>query len=200
MDMPESGFPDLDLKIYSDGRIGHDGVMIHRRTFATACFSLLLSLVAASAVADPIEDNPVFASLVGQWEGEGELVDPSDGSITTVKETWKGEFTGGGNFAISGRRHLGQDEHEFAWEFYANDDLIEGQMRILNSDLDLRFEAHVSDSARTVTIRVPLTGGGGVLTIVNLVSEDGTTIEGSVELVDDTGLTTSTGKVVHTKR
>jgi len=181
-------------------RFGHDGAMTHRRPFAIACFSLLLSLVAGSAVADPIEGNPVFASLVGQWEGEGELVDPSDGSITTVKETWKGEFTGGGNFAISGRRHLGQDEHEFSWEFFANDDLIEGQMRMSHPEVDLRFEAHVSDSARTVTIRVPLNGGGGVLTIVNLVSEDGTKIEGSVELIDDTGLTTSTGKVVHTKR
>lgn len=174
--------------------------MINRRTLAAVVFSLLLSLVAMGGIAGPIEDNPVFAALVGQWDGEGELVDPSDGAITTVKETWKGEFTGGGNFTISGRRHFDQDEHEFAWEFYANNDLIEGQMQVSNPEIDLRFEAYVSESARSVTIRVPLTGGGGVLTIVNVVSEDGKKIEGSVEIVDDTGRTTSTGKMVHTKR
>lgn len=170
------------------------------RTFHSACVGLLLSLASGAALAGPIEGNPVFARLVGQWEGEGELVDSSDGTVTPVKETWKGEFTGGGNFAISGKRILDQAEHEFAWEFFANDDLIEGRMKMSEPAIDLRFEAIVSEADGAVTIKVPLDGGGGVLTIVNRVSEDGTKIEGAVELVDDTGLTTNTGKVVHQKR
>ena len=49
-------------------------------------------------------------------------------------------------------------------------------------------------------MKIPLSGGGGTLTITNTVSEDGQTIEGSVEIVDTAGRTTSTGKVTHRKQ
>lgn len=166
-------------------------------------FSLLVAqalLVAGAATAGPIEGNPVFALLAGQWEGEGELVNPADGFVTPVKESWKGEFTGGGNFTMSGKRLFDQNEHEFAWEYFANGDLIEGQMKVTDPEVDLRFEVVISEKERSITLKVPLTGGGGILTIVNTISADGRQIEGSVEIVDDTGRTTTTGKVVHKKK
>lgn len=173
--------------------------MNRHRTLSPAAFAVLVSLITIDAFPGPIEGNPVFARLVGQWEGEGELVEATDGSVTPVKETWKGEFTGGGNFTISGKRLLDQNEHEFTWEFFANGDLIEGQMTMSNPEVDLRFEAVVSEADRKIVIKVPLTGGGGTLTIVNTVSEDGLRIEGTVERVDDTGHIATTGKVAHKK-
>lgn len=137
--------------------------------------------------------------LSGKWEGEGELVNTADGFVTPVKETWSGELTETGNFTISGKRLFDQNEHEFAWEFFANEDLIEGQMKVSEPEVDLRFEAQVSETDRSVTLKVGLTGGGGIMTIVNTVSLDGLTIEGTVEIVDDSGKTTTTGKVTHRK-
>ena len=162
-----------------------------------ALFSVLLSVPPLAA--NPIADNPFFQQLVGKWEGEGQLVNSDDGSITPVKESWKGEFTEGGNFVMSGHRTLDQNEHDFSWEYFANDDLIEGQMKMSEPEVDARFEAQVSDADRTITLKVELSGGGGIMTITNTVSEDGLTIEGTVELVDDTGKTTTTGTVTHRK-
>ncbi len=171
---------------------------------ASAFFAPILTVLtvfaAGSLTAGPIADSPVFAMLSGKWEGEGELVNTADGFITTVKETWTGEQTETGNFTMSGKRLFDQNEHEFAWEFFANGDLIEGQMKVTDPELDLRFEAQVNEAARSITLKVGLSGGGGIMTIVNTVSEDGLTIEGTVEIVDDTGKTTTTGKVTHRKQ
>jgi hypothetical protein len=157
------------------------------------------SLLPTAAVAEPIKDSVVFARIVGKWVGEGEFIDASDGSTSPVKETWTAAFSDERNFSVSGKRILDQSEHEFAWEFFANGDLIEGQMKASNPEIDLRLEAVVSEADGTVTIKVPLPGGGGLLTVVNVVSKDGTKIEGSFEIVDDSGRTTVSGKMVHTR-
>lgn len=172
------------------------------RRSAALLRSLLVTLFIPACghlAAGPITDNPVFAMLAGKWEGQGELVNTADGFVTQVKETWSGELTETGNFTMSGKRLFDQNEHEFAWEFFANGDLIEGQMKVTDPQLDLRFEAQVNEASRSVTLKVGLSGGGGVMTIVNTVSGDGLTIEGTVEIVDDTGKTTTTGKVTHRK-
>ena len=162
--------------------------------------TLFLWLWGTAAFTHPITENPFFKQLVGKWQGEGELVNSGDGSKTAVKETWEGKFTDSGNFVISGKRLLDQGEHDFAWEYFANGDLIEGQMKMSEPELDIRFEAQVSEASRTITMKIPLSGGGGTLTITNIVSEDGQTIEGSVEIVNTAGRTTSTGKVTHRKQ
>ena len=153
-----------------------------------------------TAFANPIVENPFFKQLVGKWQGAGELIQSENGSVTPVKETWTGEFTDSGNFVISGKRLFDQSEHDFAWEYFANGDLIEGQMKMSEPELDVRFEAQLSADTRTITMKIPLSGGGGTLTIINTVSEDGQTIEGSVEIVDTAGRTTTTGKVKHQKQ
>jgi hypothetical protein len=157
---------------------------------------LALFLFGTSAFANPIADNPAFRDAVGKWTGEGELVS-ADGNKISVKETWTGEMTETGNFVISGKRFFDQAEHEFSWEFYANGDLIEGQMKMSEPALDVRFEASAVAETRTVTMKIPLTGGGGIMTIVNTLSEDGQTMTGSVEIVDTGGRTTTTGKMTH---
>lgn len=157
---------------------------------------LALFLFGTSAFANPIADNPAFRDAVGKWTGEGELVS-ADGNKIAVKETWTGEMTETGNFVISGKRFFDQAEHEFSWEFYANGDLIEGQMKMSEPALDVRFEASAVAETRTVTMKIPLTGGGGIMTIVNTLSEDGQTMTGSVEIVDTGGRTTTTGKMTH---
>ena len=58
-------------------------------------------------------------------------------------------------------------------EIFANGDLIEGQMKMSEPALDVRFEAQAIAETRTVTMKIPLTGGGGIMTIVNTLSEDG---------------------------
>jgi hypothetical protein len=157
---------------------------------------LALFLLGTSAFASPIADNPAFRDAVGKWTGEGELVS-ADGNKIAVKETWTGELTETGNFVISGKRFFDQAEHEFSWEFFANGDLIEGQMKMSEPALDVRFEAQAIAETRTVTMKIPLTGGGGIMTIVNTLSEDRQTMTGSVEIVDNGGKTTTTGKMTH---
>lgn len=157
---------------------------------------LALFLLGTAAFANPISDNPAFKDAVGKWTGEGELVS-ADGNKIAVKETWTGELTETGNFVISGKRFFDQAEHEFSWEFFANGDLIEGQMKMSEPALDVRFEASAVAETRTVTMKIPLTGGGGIMTIVNTLSEDGQTMTGSVEIVDTGGKTTTTGKMTH---
>ena len=161
---------------------------------------LLVLLGGVPALANPITGNPFFKQLVGKWQGEGEMVQSENGSAVPIKETWTGEFTDSGNFVMSGKRLLDQNEHDFAWEYFANGDLIEGQMKMSDPELDVRFEAQLSGASRTITMKIPLSGGGGTLTIINTVSEDGRSIEGSVEIVDTSGRTTSTGKVKHQKQ
>ncbi|HQW28907.1 MAG TPA: hypothetical protein PK529_06960 [Verrucomicrobiales bacterium] len=173
-------------------------MMNARSSLMTAIF--LVCFWGTAALANPIIGNPFFKQLVGKWQGEGELANSENGSKTPVKETWEGKFTDSGNFVISGKRLLDQGEHDFAWEYFANGDLIEGQMKMSEPELDIRFEAQVSEAFRTITMKIPLSGGGGTLTITNTVSEDGQTIEGSVEIVDTAGRTTSTGKVTHRKQ
>ncbi|MCB1236532.1 MAG: hypothetical protein KDM91_15800 [Verrucomicrobiae bacterium] len=153
----------------------------------------------AMATANPVSDNPVLKLLAGEWTGEGKLID-ADGHEQPVKETWTGKFTDGGNFAMSGNRTLDQLLHEFAWEFYPNGDLIEGQMKISEPQLDLRFEVAISEADRSVTMKVPTTASGGLMTIVNTVSADGKSISGTVEIKDDNGVVTSSGKVEHRRK
>lgn len=160
---------------------------------------LLLTLVflGSFTFANPIADNPAFKNAVGKWTGEGELTQTGDGSKIAVKETWTGELTETGNFVISGKRYFDQAEHDFSWEFFANGDLIEGQMKMSEPALDQRFEAQAVAETRTVTMTIPLSCGGGIMTIVNTVSEDGKTMEGTVEIVDTGGKVTTTGKMTH---
>jgi hypothetical protein len=70
-------------------------------------------------------------------------------------------------------------------------------MKMSEPALDVRFEASAVAETRTVTMKIPLTGGGGIMTIVNTLSEDGQTMTGSVEIVDTGGRTTTTGKMTH---
>jgi hypothetical protein len=157
---------------------------------------IALFLFGTSAFANPIADNPAFKNAVGKWTGEGELTS-ADGNKIPVKETWTAELTETGNFVISGKRLFDQAEHEFSWEFFANGDLIEGQMKMSDPALDVRFEAQAIAETRTVTMKIPLTGGGGIMTIVNTLSEDGKSMEGSVEIVDTGGKITTSGKMTH---
>jgi hypothetical protein len=158
------------------------------------------SLLTCSLVANPITESTVFPLLVGEWDGTGELTNPSDGSITTVTETWKGEFGETGTFLMSGKRSFNDLEHEFAWEYYANQDTIEGQMKVSDPALDVRFETQVNDAALSITLTVGLSGGGGTMTIINTISEDGKTIVGTVEIVNPSGTVTTKGTVTHHKR
>ena len=160
-------------------------------------FLLTLVFLGSFTFANPIADNPAFKNAVGKWTGEGELTQTGDGSKIAVKETWTAELTGTGNFVISGKRLFDQAEHEFSWEFFANGDLIEGQMKMSEPALDVRFEAQAVAETRTVTMKIPLSGGGGIMTIVNTLSEDGRTMEGTVEIVDTGGKVTTTGKMTH---
>jgi hypothetical protein len=153
-------------------------------------------LMAVSLSANPVADNPVLKKLVGEWTGEGELVD-SDGNKQPVKEAWTGKFTETGIFIISGRRQLDLQEHEFAWEFYSNGELIEGQMKISEPQIDIRFEVSISEADRSVIMKIPTNSSGALMTIVNTLSEDGKTISGTVEIKDETGKVTSSGKVQH---
>jgi len=138
--------------------------------------------------------------LVGEWEGAGELTNPADGSITTVTETWKGELGETGTFLMAGKRVFNDLEHEFAWEYFANQDTIEGQMKVTDPAIDARFETQVNDAARTISMTVGLSGGGGTMTIINTVSEDGQTIVGTVEIVNPSGAVTTKGTVTHHKK
>lgn len=137
--------------------------------------------------------------MEGRWEGSGELRTAADGNAHPVEEIWTGKIDEAGNFSVSGERTLGESEHTFSMEFLANEDLVEGQMKTSDSELELRFEVIVEEEARTVRMKIPFPGGG-VLSIANQLSEDGTRIDGTVELVDDGGTTTITGEMVHKKR
>lgn len=160
----------------------------------------VLALSPAPANANPIADHPVFTQLVGEWEGSGELVNADDGSTTPVEETWTGKFTDTGNFFITGKRLFDQSEHEFSWEYYANGDLIEGQMKVSEPAIDNRFEVQISEADRTITMKIPLDGNGGIMTIVNTLSEDGQSLTGTVEIVDPSDRVTTTGTVTHQKK
>lgn len=151
---------------------------------------------AAGAQANPVAGNPVLKLLAGDWTGEGELVDAA-GNKQPVKEIWTGKLTESGNFIMAGQRTLDQMTHQFAWEFYPNGDLIEGQMKISEPQLDLRFEVAIDESARSVTMKIPTNSSGALMTIVNTVSADGKTISGTVEIKDEAGKVTSTGEVKH---
>lgn len=148
--------------------------------------------------ANPIADHPVFRLLVGKWKGSGELID-ANGSKTAVTETWTGEFTDTGNFLMSGTRTLGQNEHQFAWEYYPNDDLIEGQMKISEPELDRRFEVEASTTDRFIKMKIPMDSAGTIMEIVNQPAKDGKSIEGSVKIVNQAGEVTLEGTVTHKK-
>ncbi len=166
----------------------------------TGVMCLIQSLLVWSLAANPITESTVFPLLVGEWDGAGELTNPADGAITIVTETWKGELGETGTFLMSGKRSFNDLEHEFAWEYFANQDTIEGQMKVSDPALDVRFETQVNDAARTITLTVGLAGGGGTMTIINTVSEDGKTIVGNVEIVNSSGNVTTKGTVTHRKR
>ncbi len=151
------------------------------------------------ALATPVSENPVIKQLAGEWTGEGELVDAM-GNKQPVKETWTGAFTETGNFFMTGKRLLDQLTHDFAWEFYPNGELIEGQMKISEPKLDLRFEVAISEAERSITMKIPTNQSGALMTIVNAVSADGKTIAGTVEIKDESGKVTSTGKVEHKRK
>lgn len=155
-------------------------------------------LICGIATANPIEENPIFKLFIGEWTGEGKLVD-SDGHKTKVVETWTGKLTDEGSFVISGKRKFDMAEHDFAWDFYANGDLIEGQMKMSEPEVEQRFEVVINEDARSVEIKIPL-GGGMIMTVKNTVSKDGKTIEGTVKLEDESGQETTSGKVTHTKK
>lgn len=161
---------------------------------------LIQSLLVWSLAANPITESTVFPLLVGEWDGAGELTNPADGTITAVTEIWKGELGETGTFLTSGKRSFNDLTHEFAWEYFANQDTIEGQMKVSDPALDVRFETQVNDAARTLTLTVGLAGGGGTMTIINTVSEDGKTIVGTVEIVNPSGTLTTKGTVTHQKR
>lgn len=171
-----------------------------RRHLSIPLIGSLLALTQAPAPANPIADHPVFAQLVGEWEGSGELVNADDGAKTPVKETWTGKFTDTGNFFITGKRLFDQNEHEFSWEYYANGDLIEGQMKVSEPAIDNRFEVQISEADRTITMKIPLDGNGGLMTIVNTVAEDGQSLSGNVEITDPSGQVTLSGTVTHRKK
>ncbi len=156
-------------------------------------------LLPAPASANPIADHPVFKLLVGEWEGSGELVNADD-SKTPVRETWTGKFTETGNFIMSGKRTFDQNEHDFAWEYYPNGDLIEGQMKVSEPEIDNRFEVQISEADRSITLKIPLDAAGTLMTIVNTVSEDGQQITGKVETTDPSGQKTLSGTVTHTRK
>lgn len=157
-------------------------------------------LLGTTVFAHPIADHPAFKNAVGTWTGEGELTNTADGSKIAVKETWTAELTETGNFVMSGKRLFDEVEHQFSWEFFANGDLIEGQMKMSEPALDLRFEAQAEEETRSVTMKIPLTGGGGIMTIVNTLTADGRTMEGTVEIVDSGGKITTTGKMSHHRK
>ncbi|MGY8643402.1 MAG: hypothetical protein ACKVJU_20190 [Verrucomicrobiales bacterium] len=136
-------------------------------------------LICGIATANPIEENPIFKLFIGEWTGEGELVD-SDGHKTKVVETWTEKLTDEGSFVISGKRKFDMAEHDFAWDFYANGDLIEGQMKMSEPEVEQRFEVVINEDARSIEIKIPL-GGGTTMTVKNTVLKDGKTIEGTSE-------------------
>lgn len=154
---------------------------------------------AGMALATPVSENPVIKLLAGEWTGEGELVDAA-GNKQPVKETWTGAFTETGNFFMTGKRLLDQLTHDFAWEFYPNGDLIEGQMKISEPKLDLRFEVAIIEADRSITMKIPTNQSGALMTIVNTISADGKAILGTVEIKDESGKVTSTGKVEHKRK
>lgn len=170
-----------------------------KNTLAALLTLISVGFLTDSASANPITEHPVFKLLVGDWEGSGDLVN-ADGSKTPVKETWTGKFTETGNFIMSGKRLFDQNEHDFAWEYYANGDLIEGQMKVSEPAIDNRFEVQVSDADRSITLKVPLDSAGNLMTIINIVSEDGKTIVGKVKAVDPSGQETLSGTVTHTRK
>lgn len=158
----------------------------------------LFGLSLGAVQANPVAGNPILKLLSGDWTGEGELVD-TQGNKQPVKETWSGKFTETGNFIMSGQRTLDQQTHQFAWEFYPNGELIEGQMKISEPQLDLRFEVAIDETGRSVTMKIPTNSSGALMTIVNTVSEDGKSLSGTVEIKDESGKVTSSGKVEHRK-
>lgn len=170
-----------------------------KNTLAALLTLITVGMISQSAAANPIADHPVFKRLVGEWEGSGELVN-ADGSKTPVKETWTGKFTETGNFIMSGKRLFDQNEHDFAWEYYANGDLIEGQMKVSEPAIDTRFEVQVSDADRSITLKIPLDSAGTLMTIINTLSEDGKTIKGTVKTTDAGGQETLSGTVTHTRK
>ncbi|NNE91958.1 MAG: hypothetical protein HKN23_09955 [Verrucomicrobiales bacterium] len=157
----------------------------------------LAALLPSALEANPIKSSNVFRGLEGKWKGSGELVDP-EGNKSEVVETWTGKFTEEGNFVMSGTRKLGQMEHGFAWEFYANGDLVEGQMKIEDPEIDARFEIVLDEEARSIKMTIPLSDS--TMTIVNTVSKDGKTILGTVKIDDDSGNPGTTGEVKHEKQ
>lgn len=157
------------------------------------------AVIVGMAMANPVSENSVIKLLTGEWTGEGELVD-ADGHKQPVKETWTGKLTESGNYIMSGKRQLDQQEHEFSWEFYPNGELIEGQMKISEPQLDLRFEVTINEADRSITMKIPTNQSGALMTIVNTISKDGKSISGTVEIADETGKVTSTGKVEHKKK
>lgn len=163
----------------------------------TAAIAALLIPISSSA--NPIADNPVFKLFAGDWKGEGNLVG-ADGHKSSVKETWTGKFTETGNFIMSGKRTLNESEHDFAWEYYANGDLIEGQMKMSEPKVDNRFEVVVSEPDRSVSMKIPMGSDGTIMTIVNTVSKDGKKIHGTVSIKDPSGAETTTGTVDHEKQ
>lgn len=166
----------------------------------------LVSLLAAAlcagsalpAAAGPVADSALFRLLEGKWEGKGEMTD-ADGNKTVLEESWTGTLGETGTFIIKGRRTIDQQEHEFSWEFYPNGDLIEGQMKILDLQVDARFEVTVAEETRTITLKVPLDSSGSLLTVVNTVSEDGSSISGTAEAVDPSGQVTLTADIAHAR-
>jgi hypothetical protein len=149
------------------------------------------------AQSGPIKESAIFAALVGSWVGAGEMIS-ADGSKTEVKEVWTGQLSEE-TFTISGVRNFGDMEHNFTWEFHTHHDLIEGQFKISNPEVDCRFEAVLDPENRTITITTIL-GGGSTLIVTNQISADGKTITGTFQIVGQTGETANQGKVIHTKQ
>jgi hypothetical protein len=155
--------------------------------------------IALTAAGNPIADNPLFKKVEGKWEGEGSLTG-SDGSKSPLKETWTGKFTETGNFVVSGKRLLDQLEHDFAWEYYPNGDLIEGQMKVSEPELDIRFEVTISEADRSITMKIPSGNQGDTMIITNTVSEDGKKISGTIKTVNPAGDEISGGEMTHEKK
>ncbi len=158
------------------------------------CFSIFL---VTPVLADPIGENPLLRQLEGSWTGAGQLTD-AEGNVTDVAETWTASFPSPGSFVMKGSRDWNMQQFDFSWEFYASGEIVEGIMITEQfPDLKPRFEAQFSEKDRSITLQIPL--NQAMLTIVNTLSEDGKSLQGTVRLVDDTGRETLTGEMEHRK-
>ena len=160
--------------------------------------ALSLPLVAPLVgAANPLGEESVFQSLLGEWEGRGELTD-GEGQVIQVTEKWTGERHGASDVEMSGDREWGDEgTHQFGWRYLYNPttELVECEMTLSTSENPIRLEVQVNEIEKTITLTASMGEGESQLTIVNQVEKD--RIVGEVSLKDAGGAETLAGKIEH---